>query len=530
MAKKISSIDNTISLSQQVLDFYQLKQQPFSNKVLDTESLYTDTIFEQLLDNIKHQLQFTDLILFIEGDKGSGKSALFHRLLKTETDNILLLPLQAEGTDTLASLQQKMSPQLNSATTESPIQEQLKNLQLFDQYAALVVDDAHLLSNNCLCEILDFQKNLQKSSIQLKLLFFANTGMAARLGETSQLQASQFSIQSMPELTNKQVAAFIKHCFAQAGFDDNIGLSNEAIGSIQEKSRGNISQLMVHAVEQLEKHVRQQTQTPATQLFKKYLIPASLIIVLGIAFIAMQVIQSPPATPPEIASTEQAAIQLEAFETQVPVTEPEPVTSEPEDPVEMAAKPVSDVLPKETRNILSTEAPAKDKPQVETMVSTVEIPQQAQASPDTGLKTEDSPENKILNEATSLSFPSPVPPPPAIAATAPETINPAIKQLQQLGIHNSQWLAQQNPSHWTLQILGARDPATLLSFAKNHKLGEDTAWYRTQLKDKPWYVLVHRLYSNRDAARQSIRRLPPKLQKARPWAKSIKSIQQAMEK
>ena len=506
MAKKTSSTDNTISLSQQVLDFYQLKQQPFSNQMLDAKSIYTDSIFEQLLDNIKHQLQFTDLILFIEGDEGSGKSTLFRRLLKTETSNILLLPVQAEITDTLNSLQQKMALHLSAPATDSPIQEQLKNLQLFDQHAALVIDDAHLLSDSCFCEILDFQKSLQESSTQLKLLFFANTGTADRLGDISQLQASQLSVQAMPELTNKQVAAFIKHGFARAGFEGNIGLSNDDIQRIQEQSQGNISQLMIHAAAQLEKHVHQQTRTPAARMARKYLIPISLIMILGIGFIAMQIMQSPPPAPPEFASSEKAAIQHEALESKPQITEPEPVIAAPETITE----------------------PAAEKIQLAEIPPTIVDTPQAQINKQP--VAEQSVEEKAVKKVMPQTIKTPAPAVQTVIAEPPKIINPAITQLERLGIHNSQWLAQQNPEHWTLQILGARDPATLLSFAKAHKLGEDTAWYSTELKGRPWYVLVHRLYSNRDTARQSITSLPAELQKARPWAKSIKSIQQAIKK
>ena len=523
MAKKTSSTDNTISLSQQVLDFYQLKQQPFSNQMLDAKSIYTDSIFEQLLDNIKHQLQFTDLILFIEGDAGSGKSTLFRRLLKTETSNILLLPVQAEITDTLNSLQQKMALHLSAPATDSPIQEQLKNLQLFDQHAALVIDDAHLLSDSCFCEILDFQKSLQESSTQLKLLFFANTGTADRLGDISQLQASQLSVQAMPEFTNKQVAAFIKHSFARAGFEGNIGLSNDDIQRIQEQSQGNISQLMIHAAAQLEKHVHQQTRTPAARMARKYLIPISLIIILGIGFIAMQIMQSPPPAPPEFASPEKAAIQHEALESKPQITEPEPVIAAPETISEPATE-----APAQTTAQLPAKPPAEKIQPAEIPAATVDTPQaQINKQPEA---TEQSIEEKAVKEVVPQTIETPAPAVQTVIAEPPKIINPAITQLEQLGIHNSQWLAQQNPEHWTLQILGARDPATLLSFAKAHKLGEDTAWYSTELKGKPWYVLVHRLYSNRDTARQSITSLPAELQKARPWAKSIKSIQQAIKK
>ena len=108
--------------------------------------------------------------------------------------------------------------------------------------------------------------------------------------------------------------------------------------------------------------------------------------------------------------------------------------------------------------------------------------------------------------------------------------HPALEKLAAMGLRDANWLRQQDKTNWTLQILGARDPETLLKFAQRHKLGDDTAWYKTWLKGKPWYVLVHRLYTDRDIARQSIARLPQDLQKSRPWVKSMASIHRVISK
>ena len=98
-----------------------------------------------------------------------------------------------------------------------------------------------------------------------------------------------------------------------------------------------------------------------------------------------------------------------------------------------------------------------------------------------------------------------------------------------MGVHDQQWLLKQKASHWTLQILGARDPQTLLKFAQQHKLGDDSAWYETRLGDKPWYIIVHRFYTDKDIARASIARLPTSLQKSKPWVKSLQSIHNSIK-
>ena len=97
-----------------------------------------------------------------------------------------------------------------------------------------------------------------------------------------------------------------------------------------------------------------------------------------------------------------------------------------------------------------------------------------------------------------------------------------------MGVKDHNWLLQQNKNYWTLQVLGARDPQTLVNFMQTHHLEQDTAWYRTTLNNEDWYVLVHRFYTNRDIARNAISRLPAPVRQARPWVRSLDSIQKAM--
>ena len=86
------------------------------------------------------------------------------------------------------------------------------------------------------------------------------------------------------------------------------------------------------------------------------------------------------------------------------------------------------------------------------------------------------------------------------------------------------WLWSQDPSHYTLQLLGGRTEAGIRQFIRQHKLEGQTVYYRTTRNGRPWYVLVYHSYPDRKAARAAIGKLPPALRKTRPWARSFASI------
>ncbi len=528
MAKNNPHNKNTLNLSQQALDFYHLKQQVFSAKIVDSEQAYSDTSFEQLLDNLKHHLQFSNLILIVEGIASSGKSTLFHQLLKNNIDNTLLLPIQADSSDNLSSLQKRISTLLAAQHASSDVNEQLKNLQLFDQSAALIIDDAQLLSDDCLVALLDYQQQLEATNTQLKLLFFTDTGTAERLCNISYLQENQLFIQSVPELTNKQIAAFIQHCFSHAGYTDEIDLSREAIIQIEKESGGNIYQVMQQAVIQIEKHVSKQ-QTPASRLSKKIILPIALILLLFIIFVLMQTQQSRTSQTQSLTNTELLEIN-NAVETDIN-TKQDPIT-----PNKALVSSTQTHEPQNNIDRITTAPIPADNSQHADSTDGDNITAQAPAA--TTLL--DTPLTTNINSSTANTLEKTHKPviTPAASNKPKETktplqpkINtqhPALTKLKNLGVKDGHWLMQQKPEHWTLQILGARDASTLLKFAKQHQLSNNSAWYATRRNGQAWYVLVHRLYSNRETARQAISQLPKPLQKSQPWAKSIVSIQQNM--
>ena len=86
------------------------------------------------------------------------------------------------------------------------------------------------------------------------------------------------------------------------------------------------------------------------------------------------------------------------------------------------------------------------------------------------------------------------------------------------------WLWSQDPSHYTLQLLGGRSEKGIKSFMAQHNLQDKAVFFRTVRDGKPWFALVYGSYPDRQQALQAIKRLPAKLQKTTPWARSFASI------
>ncbi len=90
--------------------------------------------------------------------------------------------------------------------------------------------------------------------------------------------------------------------------------------------------------------------------------------------------------------------------------------------------------------------------------------------------------------------------------------------------HDLDWLRRQDPSHYVIQVVGARDASAVSKFLDQHDLGFKGAWFVTTHENKPWYVVDYGMYPDNRSARAAIETLPERLRAGSPWPRSVASI------
>jgi len=115
------------------------------------------------------------------------------------------------------------------------------------------------------------------------------------------------------------------------------------------------------------------------------------------------------------------------------------------------------------------------------------------------------------------------PVPAAASAALPAEPAPAATALTQ----REDWIAQQNPDAYTLQLFSVSDREALLAFVRAHPLGE-LAWFETRREGYPWYSLIHGVYTDAAAARAAAAALPAELNLPQPWIRRLGDIQAAI--
>ena len=91
------------------------------------------------------------------------------------------------------------------------------------------------------------------------------------------------------------------------------------------------------------------------------------------------------------------------------------------------------------------------------------------------------------------------------------------------------WIRQQNPRHYTLQLASSTNRRVIEKYYRQNHLEGQGGYYRNRRDGQDWYALVHGAYPTVSAAKAAIAELPEELRKWQPWVRRLKDIQRIMQ-
>lgn len=125
---------------------------------------------------------------------------------------------------------------------------------------------------------------------------------------------------------------------------------------------------------------------------------------------------------------------------------------------------------------------------------------------------------------------SKTPQPDAVAAEPAVEPKPVAREAAapKAASDDTTWLKAQQPEKYTLQLVGARDRASIDKFVERNRVAGPYAVYVRDLNGKPWYSLVAGVYASRDAAVEARSRLPAPLNGSGVWPRTFASIHEQL--
>ena len=562
----------------QYFNHYGLKKDPFS-VITDDREFFSTPALEHRIELIKHLIEFSDRIVVVTGDAGSGKTSLLSHLKQNSDEKWNLCQLQFNDINTVEDfffqLFQDQGIDYNELDSYgnkiATLYEYFEDLELKGYLPLLFIDDAHYLSIEILKALFDLAIN-QKNKPALHIVLFSETNIAELINHRN---LGFIHSLDLPPFDEEQIADYISHRLMTSGHQGDSIIDQKLISSIYKTSNGLpglINELAIKALQ--DPAIENKKQKPlvkfkALALNPNYTLPLALILIT--AFI-VYTLQSDNTEQDVEVVTKEIDIPIQTTETQPNTQAEEAVsvieeTSETEletafsDP-ESQAKSETETPDIQEPNIvlLNTDGeiiydfaaePKPDQAKTETEENNIEI--LTEKITDTKESVIEQSENMIESKdrlsqkkeqqpdkvtAEKTQSPEPVtraeqqtPPEPEEKTSTADTETSVKKQeIQDVSIseqiRGADWLKQQPPNHYVLQLMGVHDGNALSKFIdKNIPNKQHLALFTTVNQNKEWHVLVYGNYANRELAVNAIPTLPSALQKLNPWPRRVETIQ-----
>jgi septal ring-binding cell division protein DamX/type II secretory pathway predicted ATPase ExeA len=105
---------------------------------------------------------------------------------------------------------------------------------------------------------------------------------------------------------------------------------------------------------------------------------------------------------------------------------------------------------------------------------------------------------------------------------------PAPKPKEPAALRSQNWVLEQPPSHYTVQLFGTRQRSSAEHFVKEHRLSETSAIVRSRRNGADWFTVVMGSYDARGDAAAAAKHLPKSLANIKPWVRPFGDIQETV--
>ena len=427
--------------------------------------------FEQRLALLRRLLKSSEGLILVIGDKGSGKTTLLHRFVHSAK-----IPWKTY----------RIRRRSGSRSTKGAGKSNIENhpaVVLQDGRSSIVmIDNADRLTRRDLESLLKDVGKENTSKPVKRLVLLGRPEINATFSPLVDTYFSKSAVNRihLPGLNIEEVPHYLKHRLAVAGYAGKELFTAAVVNKIHQSSGnlpGAVNQAASRWLQRTYSGRGQGGAAAQSRWFKAILVAVAIIgCVLGLLYVVNRLLYRPDASG-----------------------------LKPVPPRVLVRKKITPVDSRVIRRPIETERPA--------VLLGSAMPQK--------------PRLKLPGTEPSVR-------PPA-AGQAPETpgkVSGSTTPVKVRKVHREDWLLEQNPAHYTIQIIGVSNEQTLLQFISNNpSLKEDLlAYYRTKYKGNVWFPLLHGVYATKGEASAAVKTLPEAIRKRVPWIRPLSKIQSAIGK
>ena len=478
------------------LTHYGMHRAPFSSAAED-DMYYVEPTRKQRLDILLHLAQNTNELLVVTGEQGMGKTMFLRQFVNNTGEHWKVCQVEGHKMMTEEQFLQRVylgfgiaHASVHKSTMLANLKKRLDSLLQQALPVILLVDSAHLFSTKVLSLILEIAsiKNV-KTGNSVRVILFSEPQIKIILAEPELDEKHRLIVRKidLPPLDEVHTGNYLHHRLSQAGMEAERFLTKPTIHKIFKQSNGipaAINEVADKLLFETTPIIRRTSNVQAKQRAAggKYIV--ILIIVVLIAVASIYAFQEYFTESKSNSSDTNLTTEKTTEETVTPLKLPAlDSTTESRDPMQSLKEELSDKI------VVQPTHSQQPKPKVQ----------------DTG-DQEHSP-----------------------AKLSPDIVRTDNKPVQleaDYRLKDEKWVLQQNPEHYTLQLVTGHQRTTIDNFIAKYQLKQQQLCYFFSTRNgKQWHNLIYGIYPDRKTANSTIQQLPSQLASVKPWIRQFRSIQ-----
>lgn len=508
----------------------------------------------QLIDRLQHLLYLSSSMVFISGEKGSGKSTLIEQLSNQLPDATQQAFIRLAEPTSVAQIRQQIISQLfeqplfDADDTLCNVIKLLKNKGNSGISRVVVIDNAQLLPELLLHELAEVikQKSLLSDN-EINFIFISdqlkNQEMVNNYKKSLNNQGVTALVFKLPPLDITEAKKLLTHSFLQLGYSPKIQ-HQDAVAKQLLNCQGIPEKILQLATEVSSGHLDDELPSWLKIRFPAILLMLALLVVVGgLAWYLYPKFIKQPLEVDTIVESE--AILLDEIQSTDLIID-QNIKADTAEPLAGQWSNNKKVI---TDNTLSVgEADNKKRavildPQLldiekSTIASSFEseknIPNVANE-----VKQESSRPVALIIDNSDSALDEQVTEPNLSESASEQQLGVKVTTLvTELSITSlkhkpftpSEQLLAINPNFYTLQLAAMHSEKSLQAFIIEHQLAEKhISLYQTIRNGKKWYVVIYGQFKSRQAALNEVKKLSNSPMKLDSWAKKYASIHQDLQ-
>ena len=485
----------------------------------------------QLLDSMENQALYADLCSVVISPSGLGKSFFIEQLAIRLDGQLNLSQIIATPEMTVDQLEKTVSLQLGLSWRQSDDLIE-RATERFDRRSLVTIDDAHLLTNNCLDYLMTLVANqLAARETKVFLVLAGDARLAKKLNQTEALIDNPnicvvFELQPIEQQETKHLVAHFQSIdvgTAEALYDE------QKLDYFWQLSRGNPADLEYQLNRWLTESVVKKDAPQSLPASRKYGL-AFLYSLIAVALILTLVFQSDINQLIDSAENNNSPAAIEPVKTFAEPTEgtslpstskklrldQEPITiNAPDQNVKQAAERSQSVQDQVLTERDSRHADTSSEPAPSSLALEEETPNPVSSKTDSSTRS--------IDEKAQTSSKVSIPKKQAAKDLAARKDRGADNKNFIL-TEDEQALMNYADNQYTLQWLGVSSLASAQKFRDEHPLKSQMLVFRRKQSGKILYLLVSGQFNSRDDADHSRVVYQDRGYPGTPWTKSLAAV------